>query len=94
MKVKIQSVHFDADRKLVDFVETRVSKLERFVEEATGAEVILKIDKDHQHGNKVATFILSVPGPDMVAEARATSFEEAVDHAVEALKNQIDKRKK
>ncbi len=93
MKVKIQSVHFDADKKLLDFTEARVNKLERFEEDATGAEVTLKIDKDHEHGNKVATIIVNVPGPDMVSEGRATSFEEAVDQAVEALKKQIEKRR-
>lgn len=91
MNVKIQSVHFDADKKLLDFTEARVNKLERFAEDAAGAEVTLKIDKDHEHGNKVATIILDVKGPDLVAEGRARSFEEAVDTAVEALKRQIEK---
>jgi putative sigma-54 modulation protein len=94
MNVKIQSVHFDADKKLLDFTETRVGKLERFAEDATGADVTLKIDKDHEHGNKVATIIVSVTGPDLVAEGRARSFEEAVDTAVEALKRQIEKHER
>ncbi|MEG2772319.1 MAG: 30S ribosomal protein S30, partial [Alistipes sp.] len=29
MNVKIQSVKFDADRKLVEFVETKMAKLDR-----------------------------------------------------------------
>ncbi len=91
MDVKLQSLHFDADHKLVDFVNTKVSKLDRFLEDATGAEVTLKIDKDQEHGNKVATIILNVKGPDLVAEARARSFEEAVDSAIEALKHQIER---
>ncbi len=94
MNIGIQSVHFDADQKLVDFVEQKINKLERFLDDATGAEVTLKIDKDHEHGNKVATVILNVPGRDLVAEGRATSFEEAVDMAVEALKPQIEKHKR
>ncbi len=94
MNVKIQSVHFDADKKLVDFIEARVNKLERFTEDATGAEVTLRIDKDHEHGNKVATIILNVTGPDPVAEGRARSFEEAVDTAIEGLKRQIEKHER
>ena len=31
MKVKIQSVHFDADRKLTEFIEARMSKLNHFL---------------------------------------------------------------
>ena len=91
MNVKIQSLHFDADKKLVDFIETRVNKLERFAEDATGADVTLRIDKDHEHGNKLATIIVAVKGPDLLAEGRARSFEEAVDTAIEGLKRQIEK---
>ena len=32
MNVQIQSVKFDADRKLVEFVEHKMDKLDRFVE--------------------------------------------------------------
>ena len=93
MNVKIQSVKFDADKKLIDFVNAKMSKLDRFAEDAVGAEVIMKVDKDNDHGNKVATIILGVPGNDLVAEERAKTFEEAVDEAIEALKKQIAKHK-
>lgn len=93
MNVKIQSVKFDADKRLIDFVNAKMAKLERFAEDAVGAEVIMKVDKDHDHGNKVATIILGMPGNDLVAEERAKTFEEAVDEAIEALKKQIAKHK-
>lgn len=93
MNVQIQSVKFDADRKLVEFVEHKMSKLDRFAERATGADVILKLDKDLEQGNKVATINLHVPGDDLVAESRGKSFEEAVDTAIEALKRQIERFK-
>lgn len=93
MKVKIQSVRFDADKKLVDFVNAKMAKLERFVEDAVGAEVIMKLDKDNDHGNKVVTMIVNVPGNDLVAEARSKSFEESVDDAIDAIKKQIEKHK-
>ncbi len=93
MKTQIQSVKFDADSKLVDFVETKMDKLGRFFEKIVSADVILKVDKDHDKGNKVSTITLYVPGEDMVAESRAHSFEEAVDETIEALKKQIERRK-
>ena len=83
MNVQIQSVKFDADKKLIEFVENKMSKLERFADRATGAEVILK----------VATITLHMPGEDMVAEHRARAFEEAIDEAIDALKRQIEKFK-
>ena len=65
MNVQIQSVKFAADKKLIEFVENKMSKLERFADRATGAEVILKLDKDFEKGNKVATITLHMPGEDM-----------------------------
>ena len=93
MNVQIQSVKFDADRRLVDFVEAKMAKIDRFAERSTGAEVILKLDKDHEKGNKVATVTLHMPGEDLVAEHRSKAFEESVDEAIDALKRQLEKFK-
>ncbi|MBE6201170.1 MAG: ribosome-associated translation inhibitor RaiA [Tidjanibacter sp.] len=93
MNVKIQSVKFDADKKLIEFIENKMAKLERFVDRTTGAEVILKIDKDPEQGNKVATIKIEVPTETLVAEHQSKSFEEAVDEAIDALKKQLEKHK-
>lgn len=61
MNVQIQAVKFDADRKLIEFVEAKMAKLDRFIERATGADVILKLDKDNEKGNKVAIIRIEVP---------------------------------
>lgn len=94
MNVKIQSVKFDADRKLLDFTESKMAKLERFVEDAISADVIMKIDKDHERGNKVAMIKIEIPGNLLVAEHRSKSFEESVDECIDALKKQIEKHPK
>ncbi|MFI3288872.1 MAG: ribosome-associated translation inhibitor RaiA [Rikenellaceae bacterium] len=93
MDVKIQSVKFDADVKLLAFVEAKMGKLERFADRATGSDVIMKLDKDHEKGNKVVTITLRVPGEELVAESRAKSFEEAVDNSIDALKKQLERVK-
>ncbi|MDR1671326.1 MAG: ribosome-associated translation inhibitor RaiA [Alistipes sp.] len=93
MNIQIQSVRFDADQRLVDFVETKMSKLEKFSEKIVSSDVIMKVDKDHEKGNKVVTITLYMPGDDLVAKARARTFEESVDQAVEELKTQIIKHK-
>ena len=84
MNVQIQSVKFDADKRLVEFVNA---------EGSTGAEVILKLDKDHEKGNKFATITLHMPGEDLVACHQSKAFEESVDEAINALKRQLDKFK-
>ena len=93
MEVKIQSVKFDASKQLIEFVEKKMSRLERFEDGSTGVDVVLKLDKDSEKGNKVALVTLHVPGGDIVSEQRARTFEEAVDLALDALKRQIEKRK-
>lgn len=93
MNVQIQSLKFDADRRLIDFVEAKMAKLDRFAERSTGADVILKLDKDHEKGNKVATVTLHMPGEELVAEHRSKAFEESVDEAIDALKRQLEKFK-
>ena len=62
-------------------------------ERSTGAEVILKLDKDHEKGNKFATITLHMPGEDLVACHQSKAFEESVDEAIDALKRQLDKFK-
>ena len=79
MNVQIQSVKFDADKRLVEFVENKMDKLDRFAERSTGAEVILRLDKDFEKGNKIATVTLHMPGEDLVACHQSRSFEESVD---------------
>lgn len=93
MNVQIQSVKFDADKKLVEFVNAKMTKLDRFAERATSADVILKLDKDHEKGNKIATITLHMPGEDLVACHQSNAFEESVDEAIDALKRQLEKFK-
>lgn len=93
MNVKIQSVKFDADKKLIDFIQGKMDKMDRFVENALNAMVTLRIDKDDELGNKVAGVKIEVAGAELIAERRCKTFEEAVDLCLDAIKKQIDKYK-
>ena len=93
MKVEIQSVKFDADKKLVDFIQAKMNKMDRFVENALSSQVTLKIDKDDEQGNKVAVVKIDVAGGELLAERRCKSFEEAIDLCLDAIKKQIEKFK-
>ena len=93
MNIQIQSVKFDADQKLLDFVQHKGGKLDRMIDNSTGAEVTLKLDKDDAAGNKVVVLKLSVPGNELVAERRSKTFEESVDLCVDAIKRQIERYK-
>ncbi|MDD4644757.1 MAG: ribosome-associated translation inhibitor RaiA [Bacteroidales bacterium] len=93
MTIKIQSVHFDADQKLLNFIEERVNKLSLFDDTILGAEVILRLDKNENTENKLSEIRLIISGYDLFAKRQCKSFEEAVDQTIEALKNQLLKQK-
>ncbi|MBR6759002.1 MAG: ribosome-associated translation inhibitor RaiA [Alistipes sp.] len=93
MNVQIQSVKFDASTKLVEFIEKKLAKLDRVAENATGVDVVLKLDKDDEKGNKIAVVTLRVPGGDIRVEEQAHTFEEAIDNVMDVMKRQIERRK-
>lgn len=93
MNIKIQSIKFDADKKLTDFVEKKVSKLERYFDNIVDTEVFLRLQNSQELENKVAEIRIKVPGSDLFAQRQSKSFEESVDYCVDALKSQIQKHK-
>lgn len=93
MNVQIQSVKFDAGKQLIEFIEKKLAKLDRFAENAMGADVILKLDKDNERGNKIAVVTLHIPGGDLRVEEQARTFEEAIDNSLDVMKRQIEKTK-
>lgn len=93
MNIKIQSVRFDADKKLLDFVEAKAAKLERFSDKIISIDVTLRIDKDLEKGNKEAVILVHVPNDSLVSERKSESFEESTDLCIDALKKQLDKYK-
>ncbi len=93
MKIKVQSIHFNADRKLLQFIEDRVVKLFQFYEHIIDGEVFLRLDKSEDTANKIAEIRLNTPGKTLFAKEQCTTFEEATDVAVEALRRQITRKK-
>jgi putative sigma-54 modulation protein len=93
MKTNIQSLHFDADKKLIDHIEGKVAKLKTFHESIISSNVILRLEKGDENHNKIAEIKLNTPGQELFAKKQCSTFEEAVDTACDALKTQIIKHK-
>lgn len=94
MNVQIQSVKFDAGKQLLDFIQKKMDRLDRFVDERAGdVDVTLRLDPDSEKGNKVVIVSLHVPGSDIRVEERAFTFEEAVDKSMDVIKRQLEKAK-
>lgn len=94
MQITIQSIHFDADSSLKDYIEKKVSKLSTFNDRIVQAEVFLKLENESAAvRDKVVEIRLYVPGNDLFAEDTSKSFEESTDAVVEQLRRQILKQK-
>ena len=93
MKVNVHSIHFDADQKLVTFINKKIDKLNVFLDGILSADVYLKVDKVNAKDNKIAEVSIKVAGKELFAKKQCDSFEEAVDNACGALKKQAEKYK-
>ena len=93
MNINVNSIHFNADQKLIDFATKKTGKLDTLFEGIISAEVILKLVKPETANNKLAEIKLSMPRNDLFAKKQADTFEEAIDLSIDALKKQLSKFK-
>ena len=93
MDIKIHSIRFDADVKLLTFIRNKVDKLVQFYDDIIGAEVFLRLENTQGIDNKVVEIRLVIPGNELFAKRQTKSFEESADLAAEALRRQIRKHK-
>lgn len=91
MEIRIQSLKFNADVKLLDFIEKKFSKIEKFYDGITGVEVALSLLPDHE--NKNVKVQVSIPGSTIVVEKNAKTFEDAVVDCADILKDKLVKEK-
>lgn len=93
MKISVQSIHFTADVKLLDFIQKKADKLDQFFDQIISGDVYLRLEKTEDEANKISEIKLSIPGNDLFAKEQCKSFEEATDKAVESLRRQLEKHK-
>lgn len=93
MKLQMHSIKFDADTKLLDFIQKKADKLDTFYDRIIDGEVFLRLEKDDSRENKIVEIKLNLPGEQLFAKTKSKSFEAAADDAVEALRRQIKKFK-
>jgi putative sigma-54 modulation protein len=91
--MKMQSVGFKTDNKLEAFINQKLNKLEKLDNTITGYDVKLTVDKSSTKENKVVEVKVKVPGNELFAKKKSSTFEEATDLVAEALRTQILKYK-
>ena len=93
MKLQMHSIRFDADHKLLSFIQKKADKLDRFFDRIIDGEVFMRLDKDDNMENKIIEIKLNIPKNQLFARERARTFEAASDLAIDALRKQIVKHK-
>ena len=93
MKVNVQAVNFNVDKKLVDFLNMRLEKLQQFYDKIVGIDVSLRTENTSDKENKSVDIIVRIPGDDLVVKKTAKTFEEAADMGADALERLLVKHK-
>lgn len=94
MNVNIQTVHFDADVSLTDYVNRKLEKLNTFHDRIVKVDVFLKLDNVvHTIKDKIAEIRVQVPRHNFFVKASSKSFEESFDCALDSLVTQIKRKK-
>jgi putative sigma-54 modulation protein len=93
MNVNVQAVNFNVDIKLVNFINEKMSKLEKYYDRVVTSDVFLKVENTSAKENKIVEIKIHVPGDDLIVKKQCKTFEEAVDSASESLERLLLKRK-
>ena len=91
MEIRIQTLKFDADQKLLDFIEKKLQKLPKYYDGVRKVEVTLSLLPDFD--NKNVKIIVDIPGNDLVVERNAAKFEDAMVECTDVLKDMLVKAK-
>lgn len=93
MEITLQSIHFTADQKLTDYIHEKIDRRSHLLGDATEVQVFLKLDGVNGNGvhEKVAEIKVILPGHILFAKDQTTTFETAVDVALENVLTQVQK---
>ena len=93
MEINIKAIKLDATDKLQEFIQKKVSKLDKFCDDIRKVEVSLKVVKPETSMNKEAGVKVLLPGDELFAEKVCDTFEEAITDCLEALEKQLSRYK-
>lgn len=94
MNVQIQTVHFEADKKLIDHIEKKVEKFKTFHDRIVNVEVALILEHVNEKINdKVVHIKVNIPKTSLFAKHESKIFEESFEHAFDSIISQIKKHK-
>ena len=94
MTVNIQTVRFDADARLLEYVNRKLEKLGTFHDRIIKVNVFLKLDNVvHTIKDKIAEIRIHVPRHEFFVKSTSKSFEGSFDDAFDSIVTQIKRKK-
>ncbi len=93
MEINLKTLKFNPDQKLVEYVNKKVARLEKFFPAGGNqtADVTLSLGKTPD--NKESKIQIHIPGQDLVIERESHSFEQAITDCVDAMKEKLTRAK-
>lgn len=93
MKLHIQSLHFTADKKLVNHIQTKLAKLGKYFDQIHDVDVIMRMENSGQIREKVVELKIKIPGTVVFVKESARKFENATETAYQNARRQLIKYK-
>lgn len=93
MQIYIHSVRFDAEKKLINFINKKMKKLIKFDYELISSDVFLRIENSTDKSNKLVEVKINSGFKELFASKKRETFEEAVDNVQEILIRLVKKNK-
>ena len=89
--INVKSLKFNADEKLLDFIDKKVGKVEKFFDNMGDIDVTLSLLPDAD--NKCVKLQTHIPVEDLIIERNSHSFEQAITDCVDAMKEKLTRKK-
>lgn len=91
MRIQMHAVRFTADQSLLDFIQKKLNKLDTFHDHIVSAEVFLKLEgpETAKVKDKIVEVRLNIPGKELFVVERNKSFEGAVEHIMDVMKDKL-----
>ena len=94
MNVNIQSVRFEADIKLMEYIKRKLKKVYVIHDRVIKIDVFLKLDNvAHNIKDKIVEIRVDVPRYKFFVKSTTKSFEGSFDDAFDSLITQIKRKK-
>lgn len=93
MDIQVKDVNFNAEERLIAETKKKVEKLYHLYDHIVSVDVNLRLENNHEEGNKTSEIIVKVPGNELFAKKTMESFEKATEASIEALRKQVTKYK-